>query len=122
LIAHYLLTMSGTVGDMLPHPSEPWWLKVHGAAAMGFLIALGSLLPGHISHAWQARRNHRSGVSTLTLISILVLTGYGLYYAGGEESRPWISLVHWLMGLIGAGVLPLHVYLGGRKWVAESTD
>lgn len=114
LIAHYLFAGRGDFGDA-PHPSEPWWLRIHGAAAMGFLIALGSLLPGHISRAWHARRNHRSGLFMLTLVAVLILTGYGLYYAGDEETRPWISLLHWLIGVAAAAGLPLHVYLGRRK-------
>ncbi len=88
LIAHYLLPGSGEFGDSTS-ASEPWWLRLHGAAAMGFLIALGSLLPGHISRAWQLRRNHRSGLTILGLVALLIVTGYGLYYAGDEQSRPW---------------------------------
>jgi len=114
VVMHYLFTGHGDLGDT-PHPSEPWWLRIHGAAAMAFLIAFGSLLPGHISRAWQARRNHRSGMFMIALISALIVTGYGLYYAGDEDSRPWISLVHWIIGAVAAAGLPLHVYLGRRK-------
>lgn len=86
---------------------------------MGFLVALGSLLPGHVARAWQMRRNHRSGLFMLVLAALLVATGYGLYYAGDEQTRPWISCVHWLLGVAAAGVAPLHVYLGRRSAMAE---
>ncbi|MDO3522046.1 hypothetical protein [Ralstonia pseudosolanacearum] len=118
LVAHDLLGGQGPFGDA-PHPSEPWWLRIHGAAAMGFLVALGSLLPGHVARAWQMRRNHRSGLFMLVLAALLVATGYGLYYAGDEQTRPWISCVHWLLGVAAAGVAPLHVYLGRRSAMAE---
>jgi len=114
LVAHDLLGGRGEFGDA-PHPSEPWWLRIHGAAAMGFLIGLGSLLPGHISRAWQMRRNHRSGLSILGMVALLIATGYGLYYVGDEQARPWISCVHWLIGLAAAGMAPLHVVLGRRR-------
>ena len=102
LVAHDLLGGRGEFGDA-PHPSEPWWLRIHGAAAMGFLIGLGSLLPGHISRAWQMRRNHRSGLSILGMVALLI------------AARPWISCVHWLIGLAAAGMAPLHVVLGRRR-------
>lgn len=102
-------------------PVEPWWLRVHGAAAMAFLVALGSLLPGHVSRAWQMRRNHRSGLFMLGLVLLLIATGYGLYYAGDEQTRPWISCVHWVLGLAAAGMAPLHVYLGRRRAEAART-
>ncbi|AST31273.2 hypothetical protein AB6Q13_05265 [Ralstonia solanacearum] len=114
LVAHDLLGGQGAFGDA-PHPSEPWWLRLHGAAAMAFLVALGSLLPGHVSRAWQMRRNHRSGLFMLGLVLLLIATGYGLYYAGDEQTRPWISCVHWVLGLAAAGMAPLHVYLGRRR-------
>jgi len=43
---------------------------------------------------------------------LLIATGYGLYYAGDEQTRPWISCVHWVLGLAAASMAPLHVYLG----------
>ncbi|WP_211464894.1 hypothetical protein [Collimonas silvisoli] len=114
LIAHNFLAAPGEFGDA-HHPSEPWWLRLHGAAAMGFLMVIGSLLPGHIASAWRLRKNHRSGLFMLALVAVLLLTGYGLYYAGDEQSRPWISLIHWIAGTAAAAGLWLHIWLGKRK-------
>jgi choline-glycine betaine transporter len=61
------------------------------------------------------RRNHRSGLSILGMVALLIATGYGLYYVGDEQARPWISCVHWLIGLAAAGMAPLHVVLGRRR-------
>lgn len=111
LADHYLFAGSADFGDA--HAAlEPWWLRLHGAAAMAGLVVLGSLLPGHIARAWRLRRNHRSGLLMLSLVVLLVVTGYGLYYAGDEETRPWISVVHWLAGMLAAAGLVLHVRLG----------
>jgi hypothetical protein len=94
---------------------EPWWLRLHGAAAMAGLVVLGTLLPGHIARAWRARTNHRSGLLMLGLAAILVVTGYGLYYVGDEDTRPWISMVHWLFGIAAGAGFVLHVRLGKRR-------
>jgi hypothetical protein len=45
---------------------------------------------------------------------LLTVTGYLLYYAGGEETRPVISLVHWVVGLAVPALLTWHV-LSGRS-------
>lgn len=45
----------------------------------------------------------------------MVLTGYALYYFGGEEACRWISEVHWIAGLVSATALPIHVLLGRRR-------
>lgn len=114
LADHYLFAGSADFGDA--HAAfEPWWLRLHGAAAMAGLVVLGSLLPGHITRAWRMRTNYRSGLLMLSLVVMLVVTGYGLYYVGEEETRPWISMVHWLAGVVVAAGLALHVRLGKRQ-------
>ncbi len=96
------------------NPAEPWLLKVHGAAAMVTLIVLGSLLPGHVRRGWNIRRNHRSGITLLALNGLLILSGYALYYFGGEESRAVISVLHWILGLLLPALLAWHVWQGWR--------
>lgn len=114
LIAHFFFAGPGEFGE-LHNPSEPWWLRFHGAGAMVFLMALGSLLPGHITRGWQARKNYHTGLLMLTIMAVLIVTGYGLYYAGDEATRPWISAVHWVVGLTAVVGLLLHVQLGKRS-------
>ncbi len=115
LADHYLFAGSEDFGDAHA-PSEPLWLRLHGAAAMAGLVVFGSLLPGHIARAWRVRGNFRSGLLMLSLVVLLVVTGYGLYYAGDEETRPWISIVHWLAGTLAAAGLVLHVRFG-KRWI-----
>src|SRR6185369_4571387 len=96
------------------HPLQAWWLKLHGAAAMGFLIALGSLLPIHVRSALRLRKNVRSGLLTLAAAGALIVTGYALYYVGGESLRPWLSRIHWIAGLLAVPLLLAHARLGKR--------
>jgi len=49
-------------------------LKLHGAAAMAFLVALGILIPTHITRAWRARRNRLNGTFFVTVMALLVHT------------------------------------------------
>jgi hypothetical protein len=82
---------------------------------MGFLVIVGTVLLNHVVRAWHLRRNHKSGLVFMGLLAAMVLTGYALYYFGGEETRPWISKAHWIAGLASTAVLPIHVVLGRRR-------
>jgi heme A synthase len=114
LVFHYWVAAAGEYGDR-PHPLETWWLRAHGAAAFGFLVLLGTLLPVHMRRAWNRRRNHRSGAFVVTVVIVLVVTGYALYYLSSEELRAWISVTHWLAGLAGLPALALHAWFGQRR-------
>ena len=113
VIQHYWMAGAGEFGDAAGS-LQAWLLRIHGAAAMAFLIALGSLLPGHIVRGWRARRNHRSGMTLLALAAVLIVSAYALYYLSNEDARPWVSALHWVLGMVGAVYLPLHVLLG--RW------
>ena len=54
MVPHFFLASKGDFGSS-HHPIEPWAMRLHGAAAMGFLVALGSMLPVHVRRAWQVR-------------------------------------------------------------------
>ena len=58
----------------------------------------------------------RAGNGSLFLgtFGILTVTGYGLYYAGGESLRAWTSWIHLAVGLGLPLLLILHIWLGKR--------
>ncbi|MEQ1880873.1 MAG: DUF4405 domain-containing protein [Burkholderiales bacterium] len=111
LMLHYFFTGKGEFGPTI-HPLETWMLRAHGAAAMAGLIVYGSLLPVHIRRAWAIRRNIVLGVGLVALMLLLTVSGYLLYYAGGEETRPVISAVHWIIGLAAPALLVWHIVSG----------
>jgi hypothetical protein len=98
--------------------AKAWAMKIHGAAAMAILVLVGMLLAGHVRTAWRARRNRGNGLLFLTAFAILTVTGYGLYYAGGEDLRAWTSWIHLGVGLALPLLLMLHVWLGRRTRTA----
>lgn len=108
LSCHYLLADAGEFGP-LPHPLEALWLKLHGASGMIALVLFGSLLGSHMRRAWSQRRGRATGSTLAGLFVLLTVTGYGLYYVGSESLRPWISAVHWVIGLGIPVLLATHV-------------
>ena len=89
-------------------------MKIHGAAAMAVLVLVGMLLSGHVRFAWRARRNRANGSLFLGVFAVLTVTGYGLYYAGGEMLREWTSWIHLVVGLALPILLLIHIFLGRR--------
>lgn len=118
LVAHTWMRVEGDFGDM-PHPLERWSLQAHGAVAMLFLMALGSLVRGHIRAGWRAKRSRLSGATMVAASAALVVSGWCLYYVGNEEARALISQLHWLLGLAGPIIIVAHVL--GRGGAAVSS-
>lgn len=112
LVVHFGLRQGAA--DDLPHPAEPWILRLHGLAMMIGLFVYGSLLRAHMINAWRLRRNRSTGLLVATVFALLTVTGYMLYYVGGETTRPIISVAHWAIGLVIGGLLPFHVWQGRR--------
>lgn len=90
----------------------PWLLRAHGAAAMIALVVLGSLLPNHVFAGWRMNRNRFSGGGIIAFCVALTVTGYGLYYAGGEALRSATSLIHFVLGLAFPVALIWHIRRG----------
>jgi hypothetical protein len=111
LVCHYGLRGPGPA----PHPLEVWWLRLHGASMVGFLIMFGMLLPGHVKHGWRQGLNLGSGLPLLIATGLLILTGYGLYYIVSDAVRDWVSVVHWGLGLAAVATVGLHVVLGKQQ-------
>ncbi len=95
-------------------PLKAWLLRIHGFSAIGFVLVLGTLLPGHVWRAWQAHKNRTNGAFFLLVVGCLILSGYGLYYLGDESWRSTTSKIHLWLGLATPLLLYWHIW-SGRK-------
>jgi hypothetical protein len=111
------LDETGQAGDTFRR-TNPWLLKAHGYAAVGFVLLLGALIPVHIKHSWHARKNRANGAFFLSAAGILTLSGYTLYYLGDEGWRNGASLFHLWLGLAAPVLLLFHIR-AGRKATAR---
>lgn len=114
LVFHYFFMGRGEFGDA-PHPSEPWWLRLHAVAAFLALWSFGLVWGVHIVAGWQTRRQRVSGGILFGTLSWLTLTGYLLYYLTDDRWRSVSALAHWVVGLAIPLVLAVHVILGRRR-------
>ncbi len=94
---------------------EAMALKVHGATAFGILLALGAMAAYHVRRGWGLGRNRASGSVVVASCSLLVVTGYALYYLVTDDSRAAISVLHWGLGLAFVPLLIAHIALGRRS-------
>lgn len=112
-LALHLWTTRGS-GDVEPSPAEPWLLRIHGAAAMAVLVLLGTLIPLHVRRGWIAHLNRSTGLTMIVGAAVLIVTGYGLYYAGSEDLRVKVELVHDVVGVGVPLLLWWHIRSGRR--------
>ncbi len=123
--AFAVLTVTGAVwlvADWRKDPMEPdlWqeiaplMLMLHGGGAMVALMLLGALVPLHIRGGWRSGRNRLTGPTMIAVNAMLIATAFGLYYAGSDTLRPWVSDVHILVGVTLPLALLVHVWRGRR--------
>jgi hypothetical protein len=114
--ARYAAVWSPTIVDDIERlAQESLALKVHGAAAFVTVFALGAMSVHHVRRAWVLRRNRWLGSALLVIFSLLVATGYALYYLVTDETREVISIAHWVIGLTVAPIVVWHIVMGRRS-------
>lgn len=114
LVFHYFLARQGDFGSE-PHPLEAWWLRLHGAFAFAALWVGGMLWAVHIGPALSRPGKRISGLLLLGMFAILAATGYLLYYAVDDGLRDVVCWAHWLIGVLLAAVLAIHVIRARAK-------
>jgi hypothetical protein len=71
-------------------------------------------VPVHIRRAWRSGRNRLTGPIMVAVNAVLIATAFGLYYAGSDTVRPWVSDLHIVVGIVLPVALLVHVWLGRR--------
>jgi hypothetical protein len=107
MVTHYFFMQASPFGPT-PSALEPWWLRLHGAAMLLFLVLFGTLMPRHIPIGWRLRRQHVSGALLIVAVSLLAVTGWCLYYIGDDRAWAFLGVLHWGVGLAATAVLITH--------------
>jgi hypothetical protein len=90
-------------------------LMIHGGSAMIASLFLGALMPIHVRRWWRVGLNRGSGAVMVATNAGLIATAFGLYYAGSELLRPWISNIHLALGLGLPALFLLHIGIAARR-------
>ena len=113
LVLHYFAQEKGEFGPEM-NPVEPWTMKAHGLALLPALLGIGGMLVAHIPKGWTHREQRIAGVCLCVLLTLLIASGYMLYYVGSEQIRAWTGVVHWSLGLLLPVIFTWH-YLNGLR-------
>jgi len=114
LLFHYVFMTKGEFGDT-PSPLEPWWLRIHAAAAFAALWGFGMVWGVHIVAGWRTGRQRLSGATAVTVLGWLILTAYLLYYLTDDRWRSVSAVAHWVPGLALPVLLVLHIVRGRSR-------
>lgn len=98
LLLHYFCQREGDFGPEM-NPLEPWMMTLHGLFVIPALLATGAMFVAHIPKGWDHKAQRLPGIVLCAVLAVLIVSGYLVYYAGGETLRAWNSLVHWSVGL-----------------------
>jgi hypothetical protein len=113
-VVHYFPAAAG-MDELHAAKAASFLMKIHGAVAMAALILAGTLMCQHVPAGWKTGHNRLSGVLTLVVLSLLLVTGYLLYYAGSELYRAFASYVHLGVGLALSLPVIAHVWKNEKK-------
>jgi hypothetical protein len=113
LYFHYFGQIEGDFGPEA-NPLEAWLLRLHGFALIPALMGIGGLFIAHMPKGWNDVPQRNIGLALSMLLGVLIISGYLLYYLGGDSARSWTSIVHWSVGL-GSPALFLWHYLRGKS-------
>lgn len=98
----------GPIDDGAAQATRAWLGRVHGAFAMLGLVAFGTVAAGHVPLYWKAGARRPSGIALATILTLLVITGYALYYAADDFVRAASAWGHIAAGVAATAVFALH--------------
>jgi hypothetical protein len=107
LVFHYFVVYPARFG-LAANPLALFSLTLHGAFAFAAIWIFGLLWGVHVPAGWSRNKRRLSGGLLAGLLGWLIVSGYLLYYVGGEEFRAAVSLVHWILGLVAPAAFVAH--------------
>ena len=98
------------------HPWLTFIPKVHGAGAFIALVSIGMITAGHIPAGWRAHRSRKSGIFILCCVATIIGSAWGLYYAGGDQLRAKLVLLHLSAGCLLPVTILIHLCPGSGHY------
>ncbi len=110
---HHAVIREGEFGPE-PHRLEHPSLVLHGISGMAMVWVFGVVWLPHVRRGWAQARHRVPGGIMAMLMFWLALSAAGLYYLGDDTWREWISMSHWVLGMLATVWLPTHIWIGRR--------
>ena len=82
-----------------PHPLEAPLLLIHGIVAIVAAYVLGWVSARHALHWWAGGMRRWSGAVFSTLIVVLGLSGFALFFVSSDQWQRYARLAHEIIGI-----------------------
>lgn len=107
MVLHYFFSAVTEFG-VTPNAWEPFTIRIHGALAMLMLFMFGWIGGTHVAVRWRQWRANLDGLVLLVVTTLLVVSGYSLYYLVDDSQRHVVSLIHQVIGGVIVFVAVIH--------------
>jgi len=107
LVLHFFFQTASDFGSA-PHPLQQNLLLIHGVVAVVAVFFFGWMAGNHVEAHWRRGMNRNSGLTLITLVAVLALTGLGSYYLTTESLRTGTAFVHEVLGAVA--ILPALIH------------
>lgn len=82
---------------------------LHAFSSILTLVLVGALASIHMRQGWVKRQRRLTGVIMITSLTLLSLTGLGIYYLGSEKLAFVSGVSHLVVGVLLFFVATLHI-------------
>jgi hypothetical protein len=100
-----------------PHPLEAPLLLIHGIVAIVSAYVLGWISARHVLQWWSGGLRRWSGAAFSTLVVILSLSGFALFFISSDEWQRFAKLIHEAIGTVIVLFAIQHWFFGRRAHV-----
>jgi hypothetical protein len=107
LVLHYFFAEQTEFG-VGPNRWEATTIRVHGVVAILAVFLFGWIVSQHVVDAWRQPRNRVRGIVFAFIVTILVMSGYALYYVTNESGRAFFAITHEAIGVLAIVAALLH--------------
>lgn len=90
------------------NPLQVWWLRLHAGTATAAVWLFGYMCAIHVQRNWRGGVRRNSGTLFVTVLALLTLTGYLIYYVEADRPLALLSQLHWAVGLFAPLGFLLH--------------
>lgn len=94
-----------------PHPWQAPLVLVHGIIAVASMYLLGWISARHVTHSWRRGPRKISGGMLSGLLTVLVVSGFALFFVSDDQWQHIAALTHEVSGLALTPIAIQHWFL-----------